>query len=138
MTQCYIKMVWPNFYISGMLKLIGDLLGLVPPLGLSVVVQHILTPVEEKETNSPVTIHEFLNNGVIMVLIITISSIGQAILSQNSTHLVSVEGIRLKTALQVRRNSNFNSVEFGTKFWCLYFRYLVPLILYGARLNEFL
>lgn len=96
-----MKMVWPNFYIGGILKLLGDVLGLVPPLGLAIVIQFIVTPTSVDNVNNPITIIEFFNNGYIMVLFIVFSCIGQAILSQNSTHLVSVEGIRLKTALQV-------------------------------------
>lgn len=99
MWECYMKMVWPNFYVSGLLKFLGDMMGLIPPIGLSVVMQYGTS--DFKEINSEVTFVEFINNGYVMIAIITISSIAQALFSQNSTHLVSVEGIRLKTALQV-------------------------------------
>ncbi|KAH9643886.1 hypothetical protein HF086_012761 [Spodoptera exigua] len=39
--SCYIRKVWPNFYIAGVLKLFGDLIGVVPPLGLAVIIQYI-------------------------------------------------------------------------------------------------
>lgn len=97
--SCYIRKVWPNFYIAGILKLFGDLIGVVPPLGLSVIIQYIQDP-KIYDSSAPVTLEEFLNNGYVMLLIITMALITQAFLSQNSTHLVTVEGTRLKTALQ--------------------------------------
>lgn len=99
--QCYFKKVWPNFYIAGILKLCGDLIGMVPALGLAVIIQYIEGPNTTYDTNKHVTIEEFLNNGYVMLLIVTLALISQAFLSQNSTHLVTVEGMRLKTALQV-------------------------------------
>ncbi|XP_035436877.2 ATP-binding cassette sub-family C member Sur-like [Spodoptera frugiperda] len=97
--SCYIRKVWPNFYIAGILKLFGDLIGVVPPLGLSVIIQYIQDP-KIYDSSAAVTLEEFFNNGYVMLLIITMALITQAFLSQNSTHLVTVEGTRLKTALQ--------------------------------------
>lgn len=93
-------MVWPNFYLAGILKLLGDLLGLVPPLGLAVVISYLEGSVKEYDPKDSVTFHEFFSNGYVMLFLMTLSLIAQAFLSQNSTHLVTVEGTRLKTALQ--------------------------------------
>ncbi|KAF9410974.1 hypothetical protein HW555_010106 [Spodoptera exigua] len=98
--SCYIRKVWPNFYIAGVLKLFGDLIGVVPPLGLAVIIQYIQDPPKVYDSSAQVTLEEFLNNGYVMLVIITMALITQAFLSQNSTHLVTVEGTRLKTALQ--------------------------------------
>ncbi|CAD0196745.1 unnamed protein product [Chrysodeixis includens] len=100
---CYIRAVWPNFYIAGILKLLGDLIGVVPPLGLAIIIQYIEGyghVRNEYDQDSPVTLKEFFSSGYIMLVITTIALISQAFLSQNSTHLVTVEGTRLKTALQ--------------------------------------
>lgn len=86
------------------MKLISDLVGVVPPLGLAVVIQYLQDPHQVFDTKQ-VTIEEFCSNGYVMLLLITLALIIQAFLSQNSTHLVTVEGTRLKTALQVRVNS---------------------------------
>lgn len=83
------------------MKLCGDLIGMVPALGLAVIIQYIEGPITIYDTSKHVTIEEFLNNGYVMLLIVTLALISQAFLSQNSTHLVTVEGMRLKTALQV-------------------------------------
>ncbi|XP_026329931.1 ATP-binding cassette sub-family C member Sur-like isoform X2 [Hyposmocoma kahamanoa] len=97
--RCYTAVVWPNFYVAGIMKLISDLVGVVPPLGLAVVIQYLQDPHQVFNTKH-VTIEEFCSNGYVMLLLITLALIIQAFLSQNSTHLVTVEGTRLKTALQ--------------------------------------
>lgn len=96
-----MRTIWPNFYVAGILKLCGDLIGVIPPLGLAVIVQYIENPKKIFDTESEVTIEEFLKNAYIILFIVTLALVMQAILSQNSTHLVTVEGTRLKTALQV-------------------------------------
>ncbi|CAG9585546.1 unnamed protein product [Danaus chrysippus] len=98
--ECYARMVWPNFYIAGILKLFGDLTGIVPAIGIAVIIQYIENPNTPYNSNTHVTIDEFTSNGFVMLLIISLALIVQALLSQNSTHLVTVEGTRLKMALQ--------------------------------------
>lgn len=99
--KCYSRMVWPNFYIAGLLKIFSDLTSIVPALGLAALIRYIegLNVVYNME--SEVTIEEFFSNGYVMLLITTLALIVQALLSQNSTHLLMVEGSRLKMALQV-------------------------------------
>lgn len=82
------------------MKLISDLVAVVPPLGLAVIIQFLQDPHQVFDTKY-VTLKEFCSNGYIMLMLITLALIIQAFLSQNSTHLVTVEGTRLKTALQV-------------------------------------
>lgn len=96
-----MKKVWPNFYIAGLLKLCGDLIGVVPPLGLAVIIQYVGDPDTTVESGAHVTITEYFSNGYVMLLIVSLALISQALLSQNSTHLVTIEGMRLKAALQV-------------------------------------
>lgn len=48
-----------------------------------------------------VTFWEFLNNGYVMAFIMLVSCIAQGSFSQASTHILNVEGIRLKSGLQV-------------------------------------
>lgn len=100
LVSCYIRKVWPNFYIAGLLKLFGDMIGVVPPLGLAIIIKYIEGPIQVYDQNARVAVEEYINNGYVMLLIVTLALISQAFLSQNSTHLVTVEGTRLKTALQ--------------------------------------
>ncbi|XP_026757827.2 ATP-binding cassette sub-family C member Sur [Galleria mellonella] len=98
--RCYFYTVWPNFYIAGILKLLGDLISVVPAIGLAVIIKFVEESSDTFDQKSHVTIQEFFSNGYIMLTIVTIALISQAFLSQNSTHLLTVEGTRLKTSLQ--------------------------------------
>ncbi|XP_013182103.1 PREDICTED: ATP-binding cassette sub-family C member 8 [Papilio xuthus] len=100
MWRVYLKTIWPNFYIAGILKLFGDMVGLIPPLGLAVIVKYIEDSNIIFETESEVTIQEFVKNPYVVLFLVTLALVIQGVLSQNSTHLVTVEGTRLKTALQ--------------------------------------
>uniref|UniRef100_A0A336MWM4 CSON006505 protein n=1 Tax=Culicoides sonorensis TaxID=179676 RepID=A0A336MWM4_CULSO len=111
------------FCFGGVLKLCGDLAGLVGPLSISYIVNYIeveslfnnnnnLTfngTTAEKLSDKYVTNinsmefpswNDFLFNGWIISLMVLIFSILQGTLSQASTHLVNMEGIKLKNALQ--------------------------------------
>ncbi|XP_073995302.1 sulfonylurea receptor isoform X2 [Rhodnius prolixus] len=99
--KCYFLCHWKNFLLGGILKLAGDLVGLVAPLGIAVVVDYAAqSQLAEQSQGYSVTVKDFLSNGYIMTAIIFISAVAQGSFSQASTHLVTVEGIRLKTALQ--------------------------------------
>lgn len=39
--KCFAKGYWKTFTLGGILKLIGDIAGFIPPLGISVVVRYI-------------------------------------------------------------------------------------------------
>ncbi|XP_069365372.1 ATP-binding cassette sub-family C member 9-like isoform X2 [Maniola hyperantus] len=97
---CYVHMLWPNFYIGGLLKLFGDFISIIPAVGLAVIIKFIQDQNSLFDTNTEISLEEFLSNGYVMLLIVTLALIFQAILSQNSTHLITVEGTRLKMALQ--------------------------------------
>ncbi|XP_050672512.1 ATP-binding cassette sub-family C member Sur-like [Leptidea sinapis] len=98
--KCYFTFVWPNFYVAGLMKLIGDLCGIIVPLSFAIIIQFIDEPVKYNNNNEEVSLKEFLNNGYTMLVVTVLALIVQALLSQYSTHLVNVEGTRLKTSLQ--------------------------------------
>ncbi|XP_023943030.2 multidrug resistance-associated protein 1 [Bicyclus anynana] len=98
--QCYVTMMWPNFYKGGLLKLFGDLISIIPAVGLAAIIKFIQEPNSYNDTDSEVNLEEFFSNGYVMLLIVTLALVFQAILSQNSTHLITVQGTRLKMALQ--------------------------------------
>uniref|UniRef100_A0A8D9AUF0 ATP-binding cassette sub-family C member 8 n=7 Tax=Cacopsylla melanoneura TaxID=428564 RepID=A0A8D9AUF0_9HEMI len=99
--RCYLEGYWGSFVLGGILKLCGDCVGVVAPVGISVVVQYVQDPPVKYSRIDAVTVSEFLSNGYVMAVIVFISSIAQGSFSQASTHILNVEGIRLKTALQV-------------------------------------
>jgi hypothetical protein len=84
----------------------GDCVGFVGPLGISVVISYvnILRDPSAVQPEYP-TVTEFLSNGYVMGAIVFVAALAQGTFSQSSTHLVNVEGIRLKGALQVMYSS---------------------------------
>ncbi|KAG8334859.1 hypothetical protein J6590_081006 [Homalodisca vitripennis] len=97
----YLRCYWTNFALGGLLKLLGDCVGLVPPLGISVVIQYVSTrhTLTHPEFEA-VKVAELLSNGCVVAGLVLLSSVAQGSLSQATTHVINVEGIRLKTALQ--------------------------------------
>ncbi|XP_050524591.1 ATP-binding cassette sub-family C member Sur-like isoform X2 [Daktulosphaira vitifoliae] len=110
MWKCYCKVYWKEFLIGGILKMFGDFVGYIGPLGVSIIVNFVArkqntTKLETEETllniySCCVTHWDFLNNGYVMAFIMLISCIAQGSFSQASTHILNVEGIRLKSGLQ--------------------------------------
>lgn len=112
--KCYFHSCWYLFLCGGIFKLLGDMVGFVGPLGISVIIDYVtgFQNLEERKNNSQIqhtesyciiyfpTWNDFVRNGYIMGCIVFIAAIAQGTLSQCSTHIVNIEGIRLKTALQ--------------------------------------
>jgi hypothetical protein len=80
----------------------GDCVGFVGPLGISVVISYV-NILRDPDTIQPEypTISEFLGSGYVMGAVVLVAALAQGTFSQTSTHLVNVEGIHLKGALQV-------------------------------------
>ncbi|XP_022163687.1 ATP-binding cassette sub-family C member Sur-like [Myzus persicae] len=107
MWKCYCKAYWKEFLVGGILKMMGDFVGYIGPLGVSVIVNFVAKEQNvtnltnyEADNSCCVTFWEFLNNGYVMAFIMLISCIAQGSFSQASTHILNVEGIRLKSGLQ--------------------------------------
>ncbi|XP_050431302.1 ATP-binding cassette sub-family C member Sur-like isoform X2 [Adelges cooleyi] len=110
MWKCYCTVYWKEFLLGGILKMLGDFVGYVGPLGVSVIVNFVAK--KHNATNSEIatptninyscciTFGDFLNNGYVMAFIMLISCLAQGSFSQASTHILNVEGIRLKSGLQ--------------------------------------
>ncbi|CAO1396998.1 unnamed protein product [Diamesa serratosioi] len=125
---CYRKSCWKMLIFGGMLKLFGDLCGLVGPLSISYIVDFINLQLSNEtisnvsdlmiagagsamemknfNENDYVTMinypnwSEFIANGWIMAFIVLIAFLLQGTFSQASTNLVNMEGIKIKNALQ--------------------------------------
>ncbi|XP_051156850.1 ATP-binding cassette sub-family C member Sur-like isoform X2 [Leptopilina boulardi] len=103
---CYWKHVWLPFTIGGLLKLLGDVSNLVGPIAISKMIDYVSISQNATfnywkfEHSRFVTVDQFFQNGYILGLLVFFASILQSTLSQSSTHILNVEGIRLKTALQ--------------------------------------
>lgn len=112
--RCYWSFSWPAILLGGLLKFFGDLVGYVAPLGIQVVVAYLnasstsAPAVNSSSTAEDVTgqldyppsWYDLVSNGYVMAGIVFLSCFLQGVLSQSSSHVLCVEGIRLKTALQ--------------------------------------
>ncbi|XP_078045328.1 sulfonylurea receptor isoform X2 [Augochlora pura] len=102
--RCFWKRVWFPFAVGGFLKLLGDAAALVGPMTISKILDYVA--VTQNGTNhrtyrvSAMTFAEVLDNGYFLALLAFVFALLQSTLSQASTHVLCVEGIRLKTALQ--------------------------------------
>jgi hypothetical protein len=102
------------FALGGLFKLMGDCVGFVGPLGISVVISYVTTLRNPDMIQSEYpTVSEFLNNGYVMGAILLVGALAQGTFSQSSTHLVNVEGIHLKGALQVLCTMCLYSIHFS-------------------------
>ncbi|RZF42694.1 hypothetical protein LSTR_LSTR001489 [Laodelphax striatellus] len=121
---CYAQLYIKNFLFGGVLKLIGDFAGFVSPLGIAALVRYIehlysensemksdgrmsvieslnsTVSVNEGDVVQPLTVSRLMSNGYVVSVVVLLSALAQATFSQASTHVLSVEGVRLKTALQ--------------------------------------
>jgi ABC-type multidrug transport system fused ATPase/permease subunit len=124
-----VRSCWKLFLVSGVFKLLADLCGLLGPLSISYIVEFVNSQVSPATatTSSSGAINdddvamntsnfhnktttarlmdepswsEFIANGWIMSGIVLIAFLLQGTLSQASTNLINMEGIKIKNALQ--------------------------------------
>lgn len=104
------------FAVSGLLKLFGDLCGLVGPLSISCIVEFIALQLSNSTAASGVRYNEttnddplmmnhpdwleFVADGWVMSCIVLVAFLLQGTFSQASTNLINMEGIKIKNALQ--------------------------------------
>lgn len=101
--RCYWKRIWRPFAIGGLLKLLGDATSLVGPMSISKILDYVSASQNgtiNQSSMSVMTFPEIWQNGYFLGLLVFFFSLLQSTLSQASTHILCVEGIRLKTALQ--------------------------------------
>ncbi|XP_076375179.1 uncharacterized protein LOC117218023 isoform X2 [Megalopta genalis] len=101
--RCFWKRVWFPFAVGGFLKLLGDAAALVGPMTISKILDHVSATrngTDHRTYRSAMTFSEILDNGYFLALLAFAFALLQSTLSQASTHVLCVEGIRLKTALQ--------------------------------------
>lgn len=93
-----------DFLLGGLLKLLGDILSLVAPLGISAFIDYIgslRATLPAHSTPGYATVSLLWGNGWSVAGIVLVASIAQSTCSQASTHLVNVTAIHLNAAIQV-------------------------------------
>ncbi|XP_060812927.1 ATP-binding cassette sub-family C member Sur isoform X1 [Bombus pascuorum] len=101
--RCYWKRIWCPFAVGGLFKLLGDATSLVGPMSISKILDYVSASQNgtiNRSSMGAMTFPEILQNGYFLCLLVFFFSLLQSTLSQASTHILCVEGIRLKNALQ--------------------------------------
>ncbi|XP_072749305.1 ATP-binding cassette sub-family C member Sur isoform X2 [Anoplolepis gracilipes] len=103
--KCFWKRIWLAFAVGGALKLLGDATTLVGPMAISKIIDYASdvqnsTMNENLSWKGAMTFSQILKNGYFLGILVFLATILQSTISQASTHVLCVEGIRLRTALQ--------------------------------------
>ncbi|XP_025268777.1 ATP-binding cassette sub-family C member Sur isoform X2 [Camponotus floridanus] len=105
--KCFWKRIWLAFAAGGVLKLLGDATTLVGPMAISKIIDYASNLQNNTMMNEnfswkgAMTFSQILKNGYFLGILVFLATILQSTISQASTHVLCVEGIRLRTALQV-------------------------------------
>ncbi|XP_065562133.1 ATP-binding cassette sub-family C member Sur-like isoform X2 [Artemia franciscana] len=114
--MCDVSSV-PNFWLvlkkplllSGLLKLVGDVLAIIPSLCVSGIIEYVSTNQQSSDSmlqsNSGHSAFArwdaFLRNGYVIVVFQLMALSAQGIISQLSSNIITVGGIRFQSVLQV-------------------------------------
>lgn len=104
--RCYAWTFWKTLAVGGIIKIIGDLVGLVGPLSINIILGFVESVTNEDKSivsNSQSyvpTTFEFLQNGFVMAFVVLIATFLQSTFSNNFNHLAIMEGVHLRSALQ--------------------------------------
>ncbi|KAK4297665.1 hypothetical protein Pmani_029928 [Petrolisthes manimaculis] len=99
---------WRDVCAGGVFKLLGDSVNVVAPLAIALVVSYVCAYQEgnvEREGEVVdqeyfVAWKEYMSNGWVVACVALVAALLQSTFSQRSTHLVSMEGVRVRAALQ--------------------------------------
>ncbi|RLU19415.1 hypothetical protein DMN91_007972 [Ooceraea biroi] len=103
--KCFWRRIWLAFAVGGVLKLFGDATTLIGPMAISKIIDFVSNLQENPSGKSfsskgAMTFSEILKNGYFLGIVVFLATILQSTISQASTHVLCVGGIRLRTALQ--------------------------------------
>ncbi|KAL6445158.1 hypothetical protein ACFW04_002204 [Cataglyphis niger] len=105
--KCFWKRIWLAFAAGGALKLLGDATTLIGPMAISKIIDYASDLQNNTILNEgfswkgAMTFSQIIKNGYFLGILVFFATILQSTISQASTHVLCVEGIRLRTALQV-------------------------------------
>lgn len=105
---CYWRRIWRSLLLGGVLKFFGDATALIGPMAISKIVNYVTIIQNTTLNNNEIIGHymtnkQLIDNGYFLGFVIFLAALLQSTLSQASTHYLNVDGIRLRTALQVRK-----------------------------------
>lgn len=101
---CFLKTYWRTALAGGLIKVIGDVIGLIGPLSISLILEYVDNVTTNKSptlsADSYPTADEVLSNGYILSFIILIATFMQSTFSNNFNHIAIMESVHVRSALQ--------------------------------------
>nr|XP_053630896.1 ATP-binding cassette sub-family C member Sur-like [Cherax quadricarinatus] len=106
--KVFAKTYWRQMAAGGVLKLLGDAVNVVGPLAIALIVSYVSEVQDGSLKQQGVIVRqlyyvgwrEAVKNGWVVAVVALVAALAQSTLSQASTHLVAMEGIHVKAALQ--------------------------------------
>ncbi|CAN7987080.1 unnamed protein product [Ixodes hexagonus] len=102
---CYLKTYWKTAMTGGLIKVIGDVVGLLGPLSISLILEYVEEKVAkdgivEEPIDPYPTAGEILSNGYIISVVILAATFMQSTCSNNFNHMAIMESVHVRSALQ--------------------------------------
>lgn len=101
---CFLKTYWRTALAGGFIKVLGDVVGLVGPISISLILEYV----DDVTTGSSPTVtadsyptaYEVLGNGYILSFVILLATFLQSTFSNNFNHMAIMESVHVRSALQ--------------------------------------
>lgn len=102
--RCYFKTYWRTAAFGGMIKIIGDMIGLVGPLSIGLILNYVEAVTHPEKAmvveDAYPTYMDLLSNAYVISVIILIATFMQSTFSNNFNHMAIMEGVHVRSALQ--------------------------------------
>lgn len=101
---CFLKTYWRTALAGGLIKVVGDIIGLMGPLSISLILEYVdrVAAGSYSSVNADPypTVDDVLSNGYIISFVILIATFMQSIFSNNFNHMAIMESVHVRSALQ--------------------------------------
>ncbi|XP_063611389.1 ATP-binding cassette sub-family C member 9-like [Penaeus indicus] len=106
--RVFVRTYWRQMAAGGAFKVLGDAVNCVAPLAIGLIVTYVTDVQAGTLARSGVVVDklfyvgwsEVVRNGWVVAVVALVAALAQSTFSQASTHLVAMEGIHVKAALQ--------------------------------------
>ncbi|XP_042213487.1 ATP-binding cassette sub-family C member 9-like isoform X2 [Homarus americanus] len=106
--KVFASIYWREMLAGGVFKLLGDGVNVVGPLAIGLIVTYVTQVQDGTLVHHGVVVSELyyvgwkevLRNGWVVAVVALVAALAQSTFSQASSHLVAMEGIHVKAALQ--------------------------------------
>ncbi|CAM1323224.1 Sur (predicted) [Pycnogonum litorale] len=102
--RVYAKVFWPVMLVAGFFKFLADFSAFVGPLAIGVIIKYVegnaRSNVELYDGTYYMTVQHFFHNGYVISILVLFGTFLQSTSSQTFMHIVIMEGVHLRSAIQ--------------------------------------